>query len=267
MSEIGPNLPENVNSDSDDEGCMGPQLPPDLRVINDDSSIGPSTTRETNSDEDEKQEGDDSDEDMIGPLPPTAEQERRARYMAANEVELRNKKMKDKLTGSKEEAPKREAWMTELPDLVRKNFGMVARGFRQDAGPTGEGRSEWTETPADKEKRRLEAREGKRSDEECSKKKKKKKKHKHESDREEVIQKEVKKYNKKKRGESLIEIHQKKLKKKEKDKEKPVERRAFSREVDLEVNKFDDAKRNRLIKQSAQLNTRFSHGSTTSTFL
>jgi len=266
---MGPSLPD-MGSDNSDDDFLGPALPPDMA-----SSDFPNKKV----DSDICSDGSESEDDgVIGPLPPTEEQERRAKLSVEQEFEMRNKKMKDKLT-KKDDAPvKREAWMTELPDLVRKNFGMVARGFRQDAGPTGEGRSEWTDTPADKERRRQEAAEGKRnrnsSDDSDSerKKKKKKKKHKREREREEKIQKEVEKYNEKKRGESLMEIHQKKLqKKKEKEAKeknpKPKERVPFSREVDLEVNKFDDAKRNRIIKQSAQLNNRFSHGATTSSFL
>ena len=290
MSAIGPKIPDqHTNNDSDSDGDFMPALPPEMLAAANTNN----DERFVEKEEDDEDEGkppddddgddDDSDEDVIGPLPPTAEDERRARLSTAQEFESRNKKMKDKLQGKEEKAPEREAWMTELPDLVRKNFGLVARGFRKDAGPSGEGRTEWTETPADREKRRQEAaaRGRKReeahddddSDEGSSKKKKKKsKRHKREKEREEKIRKEVDKYNEKKRGESLLEMHQKKMeKKKEKEKkkkgDKPAERVPFSREKDLEVNKFDDAKRNRLIKASAQLNTRFSHGATTSSFL
>ena len=312
MSSIGPQIPDNHpthskddESDSDDD--FMPQLPPDLlasynsnndcRFVDEkdedagDDDKPPDDEKDEDDDDDDDDESEEDDEDdVIGPLPPTAEDERRAKLSVAQEFESRNKKMKDKLTGKQDKAPEREAWMTELPDLVRKNFGLVARGFRKDAGPSSEGRTEWTETPADREKRRQEAAErGKRreerggddshnndSDEGSSsskkKKKKKSKKHKREKEREDKIREGVDKYNEKKRGESLLELHRKKLeKKKEKEKkkkgDKPAERVPFSREKDLEVNKFDDAKRNRLIKASAQLNTRFSHGATTSSFL
>jgi len=305
MSSIGPQIPDNLttsarpDSEEDDDDDFMPQLPPDLLAAansnNDERFIDKDddddNDGEKKPDDDDDDESSDDDDDVIGPLPPTAEDERRAKMSVAQEIESRNKNMKDKLTGKQEKAPERETWMTELPDLVRKNFGLVARGFRKDAGPTAEGRTEWTETPADKEKRRLEAieRGSKRGgdggdggdiddddddDDKGSKKKKKSKskKHKREKDREEKIRKGVEKYNEEKRGESLMEIHRKKLeKKKEKErkkgKDKPAERVPFSREKDLEVNKFDDAKRNRLIKASAQLNTRFSHGGSTSSFL
>jgi len=305
MSSIGPQIPDNLtsaqpDSEEDDDDFM-PQLPPDLLAAansnNDERFIDKDDDDDNDGEkkpDDDDEDSSDDDDDVIGPLPPTAEDERRAKMSVAQEIESRNKNMKDKLTGNQEKAPERETWMTELPDLVRKNFGLVARGFRKDAGPTAEGRTEWTETPADKEKRRLEAikrgiergadggggsgdvddKVDEDDDDGGSKKKKKSKskKHKREKEREEKIRKGVDKYNEEKRGESLLEIHRKKLEKKKekerkKNKEKPAERVPFSREKDLEVNKFDDAKRNRLIKASAQLNTRFSHGGSTSSFL
>jgi len=309
MTSIGPQIPGESSSNEPDEGSdddFMPQLPPDLiaaansnndcRFIERDDDEGENDDKAESDGKDATDSDDeDDDDDVIGPLPPTEEEERRSKMSVAQEIESRNQKMKDKLTGKDEKPQEREAWMTELPDLVRKNFGLVARGFRKDAGPSGEGRQEWTETPADRERRKLEAIErGKRREAEGKKKreddddddddsdsdegkkkkknKKKSKKHKRERDKEEKIRKEVDKYNEKKRGESLLEIHRKKLeKKKEKEKkkkgDKPAERVPFSREKDLEVNKFDDAKRNRLIKASAQLNTRFNHGETTSSFL
>lgn len=38
------------------------------------------------------------------------------------------------------------------------------------------------------------------------------------------------------------------------------ERRPFDREIDLQVNRFDEAQRKNLIKKSAKLDSRFSHG-------
>lgn len=42
--------------------------------------------------------------------------------------------------------------------------------------------------------------------------------------------------------------------------EGPKERRPFSREEDLNVNKFDDAQRETIMKKARQLNDRFSAG-------
>lgn len=63
-----------------------------------------------------------------------------------------------------------------------------------------------------------------------------------------------------KRGESLMSLHSKKQKEKAKETDdKPVERRPFDRDADLQVNRFDEAQKQRLLKKSQELNTRFSH--------
>ena len=55
-------------------------------------------------------------------------------------------------------APERESWMMELPPerSTAHNLlgGLVSRKFRKDGGgSTGGDRSEWTDTPADKERK------------------------------------------------------------------------------------------------------------------
>lgn len=63
-----------------------------------------------------------------------------------------------------------------------------------------------------------------------------------------------------KRAESLMNLHTKKMKEKAKEKANtPVERRPFDRDEDLQVNRFDEAQKQRLLKKSQELNTRFSH--------
>eukprot|EP00061_Rhincodon_typus_P006378 g26963.t1 len=63
------------------------------------------------------------------------------------------------------------------------------------------------------------------------------------------------------RSESLLDMHSKKLKRKAEDeKDRPQQRRAFDREQDLQVHRFDEAQKKALIKKSKELNTRFSHG-------
>lgn len=67
-------------------------------------------------------------------------------------------------------------------------------------------------------------------------------------------------YQESKRAESLVNLHTKKMKEKAKlVGEKPVERRPFDRDADLQVNRFDEAQKQRLLKKSQELNTRFSH--------
>lgn len=57
-----------------------------------------------------------------------------------------------------------------------------------------------------------------------------------------------------------MSLHTKTMKEKAKQAaDKPVERRPFDRDADLQVNRFDDAQKQRLLKKSQELNTRFSH--------
>lgn len=67
-------------------------------------------------------------------------------------------------------------------------------------------------------------------------------------------------YQESKRAESLMSLHTKKMKEKTNENANtPVERRPFDRDADLQVNRFDDAQKQRLLKKSQELNTRFSH--------
>ncbi|XP_074470688.1 GPALPP motifs-containing protein 1 [Sebastes fasciatus] len=239
---LGPALPpgfrraayENDDDDDNDgedgEDFPGPALPPGYQA-------------ESSSSEGE-------DEDVIGPMPTTEPVEN----PVALDFERRARKMKEKLTGDNTpEVVARETWMTELPPELQ-HIGLGARTFKKRSGPANKDRSMWTDTPEDtkrKTEERLERKQKGLVEEE---------------DVPQLPQKDVEmagkvsKYNESKRAESLVSMHTKKMKEKAKDKvEKPVERRAFDRDEDLQVNRFDEAQKQRLLKKSQELNTRFSH--------
>ncbi|KAJ4947153.1 hypothetical protein JOQ06_009194 [Pogonophryne albipinna] len=138
----------------------------------------------------------------------------------ALDFERRARKMKDKLTGDDTpEVVARETWMTVLPPELQ-HIGLGARTFKKKSGPENKDRSMWTDTPEDRERKIRET----------------------------------------KRAESLVSMHTKTMKEKAKKKvDVPVERRAFDRDEDLQVNRFDEAQKERLLKKSQELNTRFSH--------
>lgn len=232
---LGPALPPGFHraaSDSDDgedeEGLPGPALPPGYQA-------------ERSSSE---------DEDVIGPMPAKGP----VQDSVAAEFERRAQRMKEKLTG--EEAPEvvtRETWMTELPPELQ-HIGLGARTFKKRSGPENKDRSIWTDTPADRERKARERLEGKKTGEA------KDDKVPQVSRRDIEMAEKVSKYNESKRGESLMNLHSKKLKEKAKETaDKPVERRPFDRDADLQVNRFDEAQKQRLLKKSQELNTRFSH--------
>ncbi|XP_056134961.1 GPALPP motifs-containing protein 1 [Lampris incognitus] len=235
---IGPALPpgfcrpaDNDDNDGEDGECLpGPALPPGYQA--------------------ECSSSDEEDGDVIGPMPASG----MAQDSVALDFERRAQRMKEKLTaGDTPEVVARESWMTELPPELQ-HIGLGARTFKKRSGPENKDRSIWTETPADRERKARERLEGKKNDE---------------PEKESVPQmsckdlemaEKVSKYNETKRGESLMTLHTKKMKKKvEENVDKPAERRPFDRDNDLQVNRFDEAQKQRLIKKSQELNTRFSH--------
>ncbi|XP_015226710.1 PREDICTED: GPALPP motifs-containing protein 1 [Cyprinodon variegatus] len=234
---LGPALPPGFHraaydSDGgeDGEGLPGPALPPGYQA-------------ECSSSEEE-------DEDVIGPMPPKGP----VQNSVALEFEQRAQRMKEKLTGQETpEVLSRESWMTELPPELQ-HIGLGARTFKKRSGPENKDRSIWTDTPADRERKARERLEGKKTGEakddsvpQLSR-------------RDMEMAEKVSKYNDSKRAESLMSLHSKKLKEKAKEKaDKPVERRPFDRDADLQVNRFDEAQKQRLLKKSQELNTRFSH--------
>uniref|UniRef100_A0A672IN81 GPALPP motifs-containing protein 1 n=1 Tax=Salarias fasciatus TaxID=181472 RepID=A0A672IN81_SALFA len=237
---LGPALPpgfrkaayeeDDDDNGEDEEGVPGPALPPGYQAE-------PSSSEE-------------EDEDMIGPVPAKGP----VQDSVALDFERRARKMKDRLT--KEDEPEvvtRESWMTELPPELQ-HIGLGARTFKKRSGPEKGDRSIWTDTPADRERKAQERLEKKRKGEA------EKDSNPQFSPKDLDMAEKVSKYNDSKRAESLMSLHTKKMKEKAKEKaDKPVERRPFDRDEDLQVNRFDEAQKQRLLKKSQELNTRFSH--------
>ncbi|XP_040895534.1 GPALPP motifs-containing protein 1 [Toxotes jaculatrix] len=257
---FGPALPPGFKKQSSPERppVLGPALPPGFRRAaydNDDDNDGedgegfpgpalpPGYQAEPSSSEGE-------DEDVIGPMPAKGP----IKYSVAEDFERRAQRMKEKLTG--EDTPEvltRETWMTELPPELQ-HIGLGARTFKKRSGPENKDRSIWTDTPADRERKARERLEGKKKGEVEGDSVPQV----HHKDLE--MAEKVSKYNESKRAESLMTLHTKKMKEKAKEKaDKPVERRPFDRDADLQVNRFDEAQKQRLLKKSQELNTRFSH--------
>uniref|UniRef100_A0A7G3AST9 Phosphatidate cytidylyltransferase, mitochondrial n=1 Tax=Lutzomyia longipalpis TaxID=7200 RepID=A0A7G3AST9_LUTLO len=253
----------------DDEMAFGPALPPHLlksssaqssSPVEEKKVIGPCLPpnfqpQEITEVEETVEEEEDEDDLAIGPLLPGQEPQSRA------QLELEERALEIKLNGlegsekSTNDATNREEWMIELPE-VRKvaDLGLGPRQFRQKEGPDFSDRSSWTDTPQSKlEKEKT------KSKEDTSRKSYEEKLIK---ERDRAMEKLKKKYDKEhKREKSLLELHQDKLKKKKKKSKEKEERRPFSREVDLAVNKFDETRKQAAIKKSKQLDTKFSAGS------
>lgn len=239
----GPKLPSKP--------CFGPQKP---EMSTSYSTIGPQIPSSSHGAKDESSSEDD---DVIGPMLPKAGGV--VSQTEAKREEAAVQRMQDKLDGmGKVPEPKRESWMTELPQSKAKNFGLGPRSFSKSTNPKTKQDKSWTETPEDRARR--EAGISKNDNEQD-----------HEQDddvleymaslkRDSEMEKASKELNKKRGTESLLDMHSKKLKQKEKEEKKPKERRPFDRDVDLQANRFDEARKKAMIKKASNLDSRFSHG-------
>lgn len=192
------------------------------------------------------------EDDLIGPMPGASNSKANLK-LEQRALELKLKRL---------ENPKnitittREDWMLQLPDIRKvSDMGLGARQFRiREKLEIGD-RSVWTDTPSDKERKKL----GYVSSKDTTYKREEQERRKiaeYDDYQEEVI----KKHKKHKRDKSLLDIHNKKAEKnKKKNNIKPI-RRPFDRNIDLHANRFDDAQKKAIIKKAKLLDTRFSSG-------
>nr|CAB3250423.1 GPALPP motifs-containing protein 1-like [Phallusia mammillata] len=257
-SIIGPVVPPSHNTvEKDDDALFGPALPPNLLKPAVEKVIGP--TLPPGFDRSDLNQS-DSDEEIIGPLPLPQGVTLDEKKLIAIDFEDRSKKMKDKLTGNnKTEKLEREEWMTELPPVLQ-GFGMGPRSFKMNPTKIGD-RSVWTDTPQEKAK--------KAQKQQVTSKLKPDPISKYVRERDNEIAKQISSLQPEDEQESLMSMHEKTRKRKLKEEEKTSGnvRRPFDRETDLQANRFDEAAKKRMMKQSQGLASRFSHGETSATFL
>lgn len=283
-SVIGPLLPPGfklkANSDSEDDSedsssayvptdaskslslsvpdeepdLYGPALPPNFQQHSEPKVLGPALPADFAGVSVSDDESGDSHDAVVGPSPNLGDDIALSRIQ--QDFEKRAERMKKKLTGVVEEQKlQREEWMTSLPPEMGKAFGLGPRAFSQKKPiPTGD-RSVWTDTPEDTLRKAQKKAETPDTEAEtslpqsvaCA--------------RDAQIEAKVDEYNKSKRTQSLMDIHQKKLKRKMAEEAgKPKERRPFDRDVDLKANYFDNAQKEAIIKRSRQLNDKFKAG-------
>ncbi|XP_063393697.1 splicing factor, arginine/serine-rich 19 [Cydia fagiglandana] len=261
----GPALPPHLVSQSSkyaSSNTEGPALPPHLRKG--DRKIGPSIPdqlrKELAENDCEVIKCESSDDDGIGPLPTGAEHKwsdaHRRLEERALDLKIRNM---DGHSMQSSKVKSREQWMLELPEGKAKYMGLEARTFRAKEGPDMSNRSSWTDTPEEKARKSA----GVEKEEDPDVVLQREARSRQLASRDDEQEKAVKKHKKKhKRDESLLEMHEKKIKKKKKkaEKEEKQERRPFSRDVDLQVNRFDEAQKKSVIKKAQLLDSRFSRG-------
>ncbi|KAH8243889.1 hypothetical protein KR032_011143 [Drosophila birchii] len=275
------NIP-HLASNSDD--AFGPALPPHLRK---DPVLGPSIEKQDppstamigpilpsdfaqskpSGTEFESKANETSDDDDLagtfGPLPNASQVELEERALALKLAALEGGGL-----GTTTDQEVREEWMLELPDVGLKSglaaLGNMKRTFYQGKErPDFSDRSSWTKTP---QSEAAAAAAGPRA---CSSKEMEQMAQaKYEQQRDDEQERMAKKHKKKhKREESLVELHQKKLRKEQREKEKELaasgskpERRPFSRDVDLKLNKIDKNQTKQIVDKAKILNTKFSRG-------
>ncbi|KAL9899584.1 GPALPP motifs-containing protein 1 isoform 1-T1 [Glossina fuscipes fuscipes] len=168
----------------------------------------------------------------------------------------------------------REEWMLELPEIGLKkglpSLSNLKRGFYHGKdNPDFSNRTDWTKTPNQNVDFKGEKPcTSKRTSTSDSLKDKAQLLYDKQRDREQeaMAKRHEKKY---KRDESLVEMHKKKLRKEQKKKEKEMkesnakrERRPFSRDLDLKINKIDSNQTKQIVDKAKILDTKFSTGHT-----
>ncbi|XP_062122940.1 GPALPP motifs-containing protein 1 isoform X3 [Drosophila sulfurigaster albostrigata] len=251
---FGPALPPHLLKQPQAAPMIGPVMP---------SNIGENTNVESVVTDHPNDEHDDDDEcGTFGPLPNATQVELEERALALKLAALQG----DSLNATATDQDVREEWMLELPEVGLKG-GLAAlnnmkRTFYQGKErPDFSDRSSWTKTPQS-----AAAAAGPKP---CSSKDMEQAAQaKYERQRDEEQEQIAKKHKKKhKRDESLVELHQKKLRKEQREREKELaaagakpERRPFSRDVDLKLNKIDKNQTKSIVDKAKILNTKFSSG-------
>uniref|UniRef100_A0A182PD69 DUF3752 domain-containing protein n=1 Tax=Anopheles epiroticus TaxID=199890 RepID=A0A182PD69_9DIPT len=279
---IGPALPPHllnrkaeaytVEDTAREPRCIGPALPPGFSVTQASDNEHVSSESELSPFSEPEEDEDEEVGDIIGPLPGTSssrvnvELEQRA-------LELKIRQMEDAAAatangGGSSAVPKaREDWMLELPDIRKiSDMGLGARQFRtREKAEIGD-RSVWTDTPADRERKKNSGGGSERSSKhaDAATERERERERSLIAKRDKEQEKMVKQHKKKhKRDKTLLEIHQSKIKKEKQaisDGSEPT-RRPFDRNLDLHANRFDDAQKKAIMKKAQLLNTRFSSGS------
>ncbi|XP_012059190.1 PREDICTED: uncharacterized protein DDB_G0283697 [Atta cephalotes] len=254
-SRLLPQLNDRQSIEREDavDAVFGPALPPHLlqqqrKKDSLDRIIGPVLPDVLKSYEDDLIANSD-DDSMIGPLPVDHPALRTSRVH--EQLDLRAQKIRnEKYSEEMDIGNKREEWMTELPSAQAANLGLGPRKFKLRDGPDMSDRSCWTDTPAQKARKQM--------DLEAKRFRESEKKHVNE------YHKEVDTSRKHER--SLLEMHQSKIVKKKKKEEKEAKRtgistrRPFDRDIDLQVNRFDQAQKKTILMKAQLLDDRFSRG-------
>ncbi|XP_063695611.1 GPALPP motifs-containing protein 1 [Culicoides brevitarsis] len=254
---LPPHLMKSQNPSPAEPKVIGPVIPSHLlsavQASHDEIQVQEPNSEPQN---DESPNDDDDDDilDTVGPLPGVINPELEQRAL---EIKLGH--VSSSASGDANKEKSRDEWMLELPEVRGvTDLGLTARQFRTKERPDFSDRSQWTDTPADKERKKH----GQPSAREIAKEEERQRERQAILSRDAEQERIAKEHKKKhKRDKSLMDLHEKKLKKAKKEKEKePEVRRPFDRNIDLAANRFDEAQKKSIIKKAQLLDTRFSSG-------
>jgi len=179
---------------------------------------------------------------------------------AIREFEERAERMKNKLLKGDEEdqtekKQERGEWMLLPPEWsISTGDPMKSRGFMgREITEDQKNNSLWTETPAEREKRRQEG------STQPATKKKKVERDPNEIRKNEELSKFVESYNEKNRPKSLMKIYQENHMKDRVDEEDPT-KRGFDREKDLAFKRYDPKRMQEFHSRVTESSSRFSKG-------
>ncbi|KAJ9064365.1 hypothetical protein DSO57_1031498 [Entomophthora muscae] len=226
---VSPQLPTSAISSSAPRRVVGPTLPSNIASQ-------------------QKPVESDSDDEMIGPMPPTAE-ELKASALDSKLAEIRRRAHPDEMN---DEKPTRGEWMLIPPEsrILGDPLKVTARQFnRTTVEPKDSDKTLWTETPEQRRERLLNG--GNIPEEKKSRAPKR------------PIERKMDLNEG--RSASLLELHQSKVKAKSTKKNKladdhPANRR-FDWEKDMSIKSLDPKSQRELLKKAGSLSDRFSRGS------
>ncbi|WVF65746.1 hypothetical protein IAT40_000478 [Kwoniella sp. CBS 6097] len=265
--DFGPALPPHLAA-ARKAKAAGPSLPPAGPSL---PSAGPSRPSGVAAPARPSYYDDDSDDDVIGPMPVQASGEEESGSAVKEFLEREERMRKAAEEKNKPKVQQREEWMLVPPtagvlsnvDPLRKR----ATNFnRTNAEPSDTDNTLWTETPAEKAQRiadevagikRKKDKAGERimSYEEEQEERRKRK-------READIRDEVAKHNTTQRGPSLLDQHSSKLAKKKKDGKDDDAPAIWDHDRDMGITGrlLSDQERSAKIRDARGLGDRFGHG-------
>jgi hypothetical protein len=236
---IGPQLPaahartSTSSKVMPDKAIIGPSLPPGFkkRVKTNNLEEGNNNTRVYPT------------ENVFGPMPITDTEKQIYEERERQELLQRIEQRATRKPAPEKKISQRPEWMTVPPELNRldKVSGLKSRSFRRTTFDEGADQSSWTRMPGD-------------SDDSNPAKKIK-----HEavnSTKDELYREMVEQYNSEHRTQSLVEQH---LKKKPQPVDASLQR--FDRDRDLTTRTLSESSKKKMIGDSTNLNSKFSHGS------